>query len=541
MATATTWTIRKRLAVAFSVMTALMLAVGGLGYYSSVIGSGALTEVGLNRLPSVQSLLIISEAQTAVDAGENALLAKNLSPEARQSQYKRFDDAWARYQAALKIYDPLPQSPEEAALWKQFVPAWDAWWKDHQRFVESARDYEKRPTEGLYQEISMMALETNAVSFAKAEALLNKVVTINETLGADASKSAVAAASTLKFVTVVVVVIATLLAVGLGLMITNSLNRALSVRVDELRQGSEQVTAAAGQVSAAAQGLSQGATEQAASLEETSASMEEMAAMTRRNAESAGEAARLSTLVHEKVAASNRDLGDMVEAMVGIKESSGKVSKIIKTIDEIAFQTNILALNAAVEAARAGEAGMGFAVVADEVRNLAQRAASAAKDTAVLIEASSRSAQVGNDRVLKVRDAIAGLTEDVAKVKNIADEVSSASRQQSQGIDQVTQAISQMEQVTQTTAATAEESAAASEELNAQAETSMQVVRDIEALVHGEASTVEPVVKKPRAAAKTSAAGSAKVVKMAAVPKAKRAQSAEDAIPFDDTGTFGKF
>jgi methyl-accepting chemotaxis protein len=540
MATAATWTIRKRLVTAFSALTAITLMVGAVGLYSAQTGAASLYEVGVVRLPSVSTLLTISEAQTAVDSGENALLAKNLPPELRQSQYKRFDDAKARFEAAWKIYEPLPQAPDEAETWKLFVPTWQTWWKDHEKFVELAKAYEKNPTDAGYEAMSDQALVTIGDSFAKAETHLIKLVQINNSLGEAETKAAVSTASTVKFAVVLAMVLSTVLAIGLGFVITTTLNRALSARVDELRQGSEQVTAAAGQVSAAAQGLSQGATEQAASLEETSASMEEMSAMTRRNAESAGEAARLSTHVHERVTQSNRDLGEMVEAMTLIQESSTKVSKIIKTIDEIAFQTNILALNAAVEAARAGEAGMGFAVVADEVRNLAQRAAAAAKDTAVLIEESSHSAQIGNERVVKVRDAIASLTEEVAKVKGIADEVSSASRQQSQGIDQVTQAISQMEQVTQTTAATAEESAAASEELNAQAETSMQVVREIETLVHGSASA-SAVSRAPKAV--THAGGGAKVLKLAATKsrKSETPTTAEEAIPFGDTGTFGRF
>jgi methyl-accepting chemotaxis protein/methyl-accepting chemotaxis protein-1 (serine sensor receptor) len=184
----------------------------------------------------------------------------------------------------------------------------------------------------------------------------------------------------------------------------------------------------------------------------------------------------------------NAALTDMVKSMDSIKDSSHRVSKIIKTIDEIAFQTNILALNAAVEAARAGEAGMGFAVVADEVRNLAQRSAQAAKDTAVLIEEAITSSNEGNQRVLQVTDAFSAITANVTQIKRLVDEVSVASKQQALGIDQVTQTIHQMERVTQTAAATAEESAGAYEQLNAQADLTMGLVRRLEQMLGGDTS-----------------------------------------------------
>ena len=211
--------------------------------------------------------------------------------------------------------------------------------------------------------------------------------------------------------------------------------------------------------------------------------MEEMASIARANADSAKQAARLVADVAQQVGESNASLDAMVGSMTAITESSGKVAKIIKTIDEIAFQTNILALNAAVEAARAGEAGMGFAIVADEVRNLAQRSAQAARDTAGLIEESIANANLGNQRVAQVTGAMQAITAGAGQVKVLVDAVSAASREQAQGIDQVTQAMTQMEKTTQTTAATAEESAAASEELSAQAEMSMEVVGQLAALV----------------------------------------------------------
>jgi methyl-accepting chemotaxis protein/methyl-accepting chemotaxis protein-1 (serine sensor receptor) len=288
-----------------------------------------------------------------------------------------------------------------------------------------------------------------------------------------------------------------------GLWVMRWLSRALRGMASELRLGAEQVVSASGQVAASSQALSQGSTEQAASLEETSAAMEEMGSMTRRNAENSRNAAAQMAQTEALVSSAHASLQDLVASMSAISESSAKVTKIIRTIDEIAFQTNILALNAAVEAARAGEAGMGFAVVADEVRNLAQRSAQAAKDTAALIEEATTNAQSGTAKVTSVAGAIDAVTEAAGRVKGLVEEVASASEQQAQGIDQVTQAVTQMEKVTQTTAATAEEGAAASEELNAQAEQSMAVVARLEALVGagaGQAPQVRAAAHAARAA-----------------------------------------
>ena len=254
----------------------------------------------------------------------------------------------------------------------------------------------------------------------------------------------------------------------------------------DVAAGAAQVATAAAQVSQASQSLAQGSSEQAASLEETSASTEEINSMARRNTENSQTAAGLVTQSGERFVETNQSLDSMVVAMGEIHTSSGKISKIIKVIDEIAFQTNILALNAAVEAARAGEAGMGFGVVADEVRNLAQRCASAASDTASLIEDSIAKSTGGQTKVDAVAGAIRTISAEAAQVKTLVDEVYLGSEEQAKGIDQIGKAIARMEQLTQKTAATAQESASAATEMNGQAASMQEVANRLTIMLDGE-------------------------------------------------------
>jgi methyl-accepting chemotaxis protein/methyl-accepting chemotaxis protein-1 (serine sensor receptor) len=255
-----------------------------------------------------------------------------------------------------------------------------------------------------------------------------------------------------------------------------------------LSSGARQVAGSAAHVSSASASLAQGSSEQAASLQQTSASTEEINSMARRNTENSLATATIVGNTAQQFVATNQALSQMVSAMEEINSSSGKISRIIKVIDEIAFQTNILALNAAVEAARAGEAGLGFAVVADEVRNLAQRSAQAAKDTAALIEESIAKSHGGRARVDSVSRAIRDVTEAASKTKSLVDEVSAGSQEQARGIEQIAQTITQMDRVTQQTAAAAEQTAAAAEELKSESQLLHDLSADLTALVGSSAA-----------------------------------------------------
>jgi hypothetical protein len=261
----------------------------------------------------------------------------------------------------------------------------------------------------------------------------------------------------------------------------------------ELRQGAAESAAGAAQLSASSQSLAQGASEQASSVESSTNSMERVSATTEQNANHAREAALLFANTEQLVSKTNASLADMVTAMSEIAESSRKVEHIIKTVDEIAFQTNILALNAAVEAARAGEAGAGFAVVADEVRRLAQRSADAAGTTASLIEGALAASRTGAQRVEDVSSSVSEITSTVMSVRALVDEVSAASAQQRQGLGQISDALTQIERVAQSTAASAEENAAASEQLHAQTQMTTGLVNRLDVLVAGRSGGQLPV------------------------------------------------
>jgi hypothetical protein len=291
-------------------------------------------------------------------------------------------------------------------------------------------------------------------------------------------------------------------------MIARKVGRLVQVQgevTQRLASVTREVEATAGQIADASESLAVGASRQAASLEETSASVEETARTTEHNSETARNARALAQSTRASAESGADDMKEMQAAMDAIQSSGDNIAKIVKSIDEIAFQTNILALNAAVEAARAGEAGMGFAVVADEVRNLAQRSAVAARETSDRIADSIAKSRRGVELSAKVAGSLGQIVQQVRQLESLAADISQASEEQSRGVKHINEAITTIGHETQNRAASAEESAAAVQELRGQTASLDELVRHITSLL----GTAEPDGSSPASSNVEAETGSA--------------------------------
>lgn len=310
------------------------------------------------------------------------------------AQRAEFDGQVAKLKSTLEEIHPLITVPAGRALLQTFEKDFASWLNEYQTVVRLCQS-------GNPEEAQKHSFERIAPVYKDMSTTGDQFVEVYRQVLEEDKRAAAEESSQALWVSLASIGALALVG-GFIFFVVRQMSRSLQQTAAEIREGASQVAGAAAQVSFSSQSLAQGSSEQAASLEETSASSEEVGSMARKNSEHSRAAAGLVMQSQEEFLSANRSLDQMVSAMDEINTHSGKISKIIKVIDEIAFQTNILALNAAVEAARAGEAGMGFAVVADEVRNLAQRCARAAKDTADLIDESITKSSDGKAKVDQV-------------------------------------------------------------------------------------------------------------------------------------------
>lgn len=460
------WSVPLRLTVGFGTILLLLIGVGATGGTALYRAAAGFTEYRAEARHSVLAGRIQANFLEMRIAAKD--YASTLSPADVQHYHERhaaldqfIDQARGTLRSAsrLQVIEKVAKRvTDHAALFEKLVQAATA---------ESRAD------------IARQMAEVGAPLDAEVEGLKLDIVANQDRVG----PMIAAVMAEAKLTIACVVVASSLLGFFWAWLINRSIVAPLRVVSESLSATAEQTSSAANQVSSASQSLAQGTSEQAASLEETSASLEEISSMTRQNASDAGKAKDLTAATRNSAETNAGDVDQMMAAMEELKVSSNEVAKIVKTIDEIAFQTNILALNAAVEAARAGEAGMGFAVVAEEVRALAQRSAAAAKETAEKIEASISKGERGVQFSSKVAKGLSEITTRVREVDTLVASIATASNEQQSGIAQVNTAVAQMDKATQDNASNAEETAAASEELSSQAMMLREAVAALESLI----------------------------------------------------------
>ena len=472
------FTITQRIATGFSLLVLVIVAISAVVVWEFGRVDTRTNYLAERRIPAATLVAEIESEMLAVQIDVlNSLLAHTPEESARHRSF--INTRRTKIGRALKALEPLLEPGPEREAFARVTRTRDA--NLAVRDVVLAHLDADRLDEALSANRSQLA-----PAYLAYHAAISELAASNQKAASAATTSLAAEVNTGRQLALGLALGGTLLALAITFFIVRAINRVLRATTDTLITGAAEIVAASGQVSGASQSLASGASEQAASLEETSASIEELSSMTKRNSQSAGQARTLAQTARHAADASAGSVTRLNTAMSDLVASSAEVAKIVKTIDEIAFQTNILALNAAVEAARAGEAGLGFAVVAEEVRNLAQRSAQAAKETAGKIEKALAKSEDGARISQDVSRSLGAIIEQVRQLDDLVGEITTASNEQSQGIDQVNAAVGQIDQITQANAAAAEEAASSSEELNAQASELNTLVGHLFTLIGGQ-------------------------------------------------------
>jgi methyl-accepting chemotaxis protein len=576
--------IKWKLATLVGIMLVALAFVGLSGYRGITRVGASVDEIGNVRLPSLLGLAAVSEAQTAITGVtlRTAIWENNYQSQAQfAGVLKQREKAWLEAEKGWKKYEPLPQTDEEAVLWKRFVSEWNIWKAQDAKLgatitaLAASKDEETQKT--LFKQF-FEQFDAAGPLYDKASGTLDEISALNDRVAGESVAEGVAAISSAQTMMIWSALIAVLIAVAFAWYVTGAItkpieeavqvaqtvasgdlrstivvetteetgqlmlalknmNDSLKDIVGQVRNGTEAIASASTQIANGNMDLSSRTEEQASSLEETASSMEELTSTVRQNSDNAQQANQLASSASGVAEKGGAVVARVVETMESINTSSGKIVDIISVIDGIAFQTNILALNAAVEAARAGEQGRGFAVVASEVRNLAQRSAAAAKEIKQLITASVETVAAGSKLVSEAGSTMDEVVQSVQRVNDIMAEISTATREQSSGIDQINIAVSQMDNVTQQNAALVEEAAAATAALQDQAAALARVVSVFQLDAMHAAAPARPAARAPVRAAAEVAAPAAPAAPRLAKPLRRTASKAAPAARKEPVAT----
>jgi methyl-accepting chemotaxis protein len=475
------WTISKKIAVALAVVLAQAIAVGGYAGWKSAQADSRLRLVTADYLPEIRQSASLE--RELLNARIHFIYFVTIQkPGALDKGWERFRSAKKELPRLLEVVDrseSLAAVRPAAQQLRGDMDAYEALLNQMVVLVQGGRTSGPEYMDLLNRWASLGATMVTTAGQLHEAGMSSTNQWADETAGDHKRTTVLVIAGCLAGV---------LLGALVSFTVTRGISRALRAVTGGLALTANQVAEASAQIANSARSLADGASSQAAALEQTSASSQEIGSVAVENARNSAAAAGNMAQTSQRIEEANATLNQMIESMHQINLSGDKISKIIRVIDEIAFQTNILALNAAVEAARAGEAGMGFAVVAEEVRNLAQRSAQAAKDTAALIEESISRSGDGKSKLNEMAEVIHAITTESAKVKAAVDQLSTASQEQERGLREIGKALEQVGTVTQRAAGTASESALASDQLRDQSSALKQSVEQLTAMVGGGAT-----------------------------------------------------
>jgi methyl-accepting chemotaxis protein len=481
--------LQTKLMLLTGIMVFAMIILGIMGYKATAAWEADISQIGDTSVPSILSVGRMRNGAQNITIQQNRVRGLKGDPKLQSKMAdasKEMQDGFERIDSGIKDYEALNKSPEETKVYDEIQRDYKSWRDQSERFQKGVIDVLARTNDPVEIEtlFAKMGDQVDAMRDSRTGMLdgLQSIYDMNRDEITEVNKEAKIKSANFNNMFMIIAFVSIFFAILLAWALIRSITRAITESVTTIRDGAMQITSASDQVASSSSSLAQGASEQASSVEEVSATLEESTAINTQNVDNARQADILAKNSNDSAKAGYQKGEQLSHSMHAITESAAKISGIIKTIDQIAFQTNLLALNAAVEAARAGEHGLGFAVVADEVRNLAQRAASAAKETSDIIEEVVGQIKEGNEIAHATHTAFQDIVEQSKKVSDLIGEIATAGREQSEGMSQINQAMGQVDQVTQQVAANSEESAAAAEELNSQATSMMETVRILAAM-----------------------------------------------------------
>jgi methyl-accepting chemotaxis protein len=481
--------LKLKLMIGFIFIALLAGLIGFFGWFGIEKTSEKIVQLGENNIPTLMNLERITNQISDKRTAMRTLMISYNNTEDVKNQIQNIEESQVRLKSAMDKYEKTPRTKKEDDLWKNFKKMNAESEKTNENFLALAKKLLTNPENSaqITQKLYSMGMDGKVrKEFRELLSSLDRLKKYSlEYYAREEVNNAINLGNRMNFIIVITSLAGFIIALLTGLFLSKGISDPLTSITEKIDSSSGQLSSAASQVSSSSEELSSGASELASSVEEITSSMEELQATIENNTKNTREAEGLMDETKKGTEKVSRRMKSMQKSMEEISESSEEIGKIIKVIDDIAFQTNILALNAAVEAARAGDAGKGFVVVADQVKDLAGKSATAAKQTASLIEKAINNVADGRESVDEVIDSQKIAAELAERVNILLTEVSESSKEQLKGANQVTQGITQINSVVQQAASSSEELAASGEELVSQGESMQEIVETLTKLVQG--------------------------------------------------------